>query len=166
MSNEQTQNWIELHRHFSERWNNWGKTTWETIKLNTLLSSALTSLSVYAIIYFYQSLQNLTVQDNILIRLLLMIIPILLFIINEKGQINYKRQCRRMYEMTSIVIKIEAKMGLYEDRTEKEFFNKDEWYVPDYWKNLNFSKSEDFVDYQMKKEDAFYQNMKWVFSLF
>lgn len=159
-------NWIELHRHFSSRWDKWAEVIWETIKLNTILSSALTSLSVYSVIYFHQLVDKISIETNIIIRLFLLIIPILLLMINRKSKKNYDRQCKKMYELVSIVIKIEEKLGLYENRLKKGYFRDDEWYVPDNWKKLCYSKSEKFVDNLMMSEDAAHQNMLWIFSIF
>ena len=162
---------VELHRHFTNQRISQANTGWETIKLNTVLSSALISLAVYSIIYVYTSEffwkpEVLTFQDRFVVRILLLLIPIILGFINWRLHRNFNRQCIRIYELASIVIKIEEKMGLHQERTEKENFPNDKWYVPDDWKDSCCCTSKKFVDDCMKKKDAFYKSMVWVFRIF
>jgi len=163
--------WIELHRHFSENWDYRSNSTWETVKLNTALSSALTSLATYSIIYlytnsfFWETSQFTTIERNV-VRTSLLLIPVILLIVNIMSYRNFKRQCKRMYDTLSVIIKIQEMMGLYDERSRKEKFPEDKWYVPNYWKSLCFSTSKDFVEDSMKNRDRYYKNMLWLFRIF
>jgi len=160
---------IELHRMFTSRWMAWGKTAWETIKTNILLSSALTSLTAYSIIYVYTSefFWEIPLLVRIAVRIGLTIVPIILFCTNRTFQNNFHRQCKRMYELAPIVFKIQDEMGLYAERpANRENFPNDEWYVPDEWKNLAFQKSKDYVNASMNSKDRFYKDMLPLFQLF
>ena len=163
---------IELHRHFSSRWLGWGKTTWETLKLNIILSSALTSLTAYSIIYIYTSeffweTPLLTQNIRLIIRIGLISVPITLILTNYIFHRNFHRQCKRMYQLTSIIIKIQEQMNLYAERpTNSKYFPKDQWYVPDEWKDISYQKSDEFVDDCMSKKERFYKNMLPLFYMF
>lgn len=168
---EQVNNWIELHRHFSNNWQFRSEMSWETLKQNMLISSALTSLAVYSIIYVYTSeffweTEAIISFDRLFVRVGLMVIPLILLFVNLMFHTNFRRQCRRMYLAASIVIKIEEEMGLYGSRRSREYFRNDKWYVPDEWKKQSHCSAESFVKVWMDKKDGFYQQMLWLFRIF
>lgn len=169
-----TDKWIVLHDHFSKNWETRSKNSWETIRLNTVLCSALISLTIYSIIYIYTSeffwnTEVLNSTDRILVRLGLISIPITLLFIDWRLHQNFNRQCRRMYKTATVVIKIQERLGLYSERINNGLFDQDKFYVPEEWvedhKN-KFQTGKKFVDHWMKEKDAFYKNMSWLFWIF
>lgn len=163
-------NWIELHRHFSENWLHRANRTWETIKLNTVLCSALISLAIYSIVYVYTSEffweTEAFTSGKVVIRLALVLIPMTMGFVDWRLHSNFNRQCRRMYYLASIIMKIEERLGLYSEYREREHFGFDRWYVPTKWKIYQDYTSDDYVQYWMNETDSFYKNMTWLFQIF
>lgn len=170
-SEDPNENWIELHRHFTQSWEFRSTRTWETIKSNIVLSSALTSLTIYSIVYIYTSeffwtTDLLTTYMILGVRIIPILIPMLLFFVNLMFYRNFRRSCERVYEILSIVIKIEEKLGLYSVRSSRELIYNDKWYVPDDWKNLSSCSSEQYVAKMMVEKNRFYKSMVWLFWVF
>ena len=117
-------NWIELHRHFSQNWHFRSERPWETVKQNIFVSSALISVAIYSIVYIYTSqffwdTRTLTIWDRRAVRLALMMIPTVLLIVNWMFWRTFEHHCRNMYRAFTVVNKIGIKLGLYEKRDEK-----------------------------------------------
>ena len=164
-------NWIELHRHFSKNWLQRADRSWETIKLNTILCSALISLAIYSIVYVYTSeffweTEAFPSSGKVVIRLALVLIPITMCFVDWRLHSNFNRQCRRMYTLASIIMKIEERLGLYSEYREREHFSDDRWYVPNDWQIYQNYTSDYYVQYWMNEPDSFYKNMTWLFQIF
>ena len=160
-------NWIALLKQFTEEWHSRSNNSWKSINQNTILSSALTSLYIYSNIYLYTSDSFLMVSLNerLFVRISLFIIPLVMFIINIKYSMNFKHQCKDMYENATVVFKLQEKLGLLNERDTKDKFPDDRWYVPSEW-IYSTDNSELFVDNMMKKTGGFYKRMNWLFILF
>ncbi len=77
-----------------------------------------------------------------------------------------------MYEQSSIFLKLEEKLGFWEDRDEdkRKGFTKKDKYFPDrykeYFTNEKWSNSEDFIKDIMARKDTLYGIMKNIFIIF
>lgn len=168
---DSSDNWVELHRHFSTNWHFRSERPWETVKQNVFVSSALTSVAIYSIVYIYTSeffwdTSTLTICDRFAVRFALMMIPAILFIVNWLFWRNFKRQCESMYRVSTVVAKIDEKLGLYEEREVKENYCDDKWYIPNDWKQKKHCNSKAFVDFCMRDNGGTYQHLLLLFRLF
>jgi len=83
------------------------------------------------------------------------------------GSKNFDRQCRRMYNEATIIMKLEERFGVLGERAEKirRHFPKEEKYVPTDWENT-WDTTKEYRDKMMSKNDAFYSNMSPIFKIF
>ena len=88
-------------------------------------------------------------------------------IFEKYGFENFERECRRMYEQTSILIKLEENFGFYGERPQKrKTLPADKLYIPRRWLCDQSQTDFQFVCNAMAKKDTLYGNMKPIFRIF
>lgn len=139
---------------------------WETVKLLVVLSSSIISITLGA--NFLMQTSEWFLKQSIIMKSFLtgstIILPGIMLIMLDTGKNNFTRECKRMYEHLSILIKIEEKYGMrgYRNKEHIKQFPEDKKYIvkrfDEIWKN-----SEQFRDKLTSTErDSFYYNMvKW-----
>lgn len=166
--NETNNEWLELYKKTNAERKIFAEKAWETIKIHIVLLSSLISITIGTLAVTHTSEIFLTLLDEkmkFLLNASLLILPIIMLRIIRTARLNFKRECKRMYEQISIIMKLEEKMGFLEERTENKQFKDDKGYFPkryyDKWDN-----SEKFVKDMMKRKDTIYRNMRQIFSIF
>jgi ABC-type multidrug transport system fused ATPase/permease subunit len=175
MAKEETEKPIELSDLYDKaqddlKYN--GDKAWESIKLCTALSSTLITVTL-GLLGAIDFLPINFIVKAVLI-LVLIIFPLMIKTIVTSLSKNFHRECRRMYENMTILMKIEDELPDRKDLSDSRNFTKEKKYIPHRWekdyissekeKNL-FSDTEDFVATLMEKKDALYSNMKPIFSI-
>ena len=164
MTKEDINKWVDFHKYIANRHRFQTERAWETIKLFILVFSSLISIYFTLIIAMFKF--EIIVKIPFYLRLfILSIFPFFLFLVCIVGWLNFRRQCRRMYELISILIKVQEKLGLLNSRTENKYFPEDKYYVSDGWLP-NQRNSQEFINDLMKKRDTFYGIMKKYFFIF
>jgi len=159
---------IELHRHFSQRHIVWGERGWETIKINVTINSTLlvATIGIMGVLYKNPPHNYPPKFSYMLLLSSPIIIPILLLWINEITLKNFKRECRRMYRNITILMKIEEKMGLYDERPESRILLKcDKYFIPSEFV-ICYPTSKEFIDAQMETEDRAFKMLSRLFCAF
>ena len=91
----------------------------------------------------------------------------------DYGKKNFRRECKRMFEFLTILIKLEEKHNITSAIRValREQFTSDDSYVPKRFKTKIFDTSENFIDSlvnEKKKgvndDDNFYRNMIPLFN--
>jgi hypothetical protein len=138
-----------------------GDKAWETIKLCiTLFSTLLTA--------FLGLLTAINFLGKSLVFVLIPIpFPIMMIIIVYFLSKNFERECSRMYENVTILMKIEDELPHRKDLREERNFKEENDYIPKKWKEIQYSDTEEFVKVMMdnKKKDSFFSNLKAIFSI-
>ncbi len=176
MAKEETEKSIELSDLYAKaqddlKYN--GDKAWESIKLCITLFSTLITVTLGLLGAINYLPVGFFVKASLIVTLI--IFPIMLIIIVDFLSKNFHRECRRMYENATILMKIEDELPQRKDLSDSRNFMNETKYIPYRWekdyispeegKNL-FSDTEDFVNKMMQKKDALYSNMKPIFSFF
>jgi hypothetical protein len=174
MTNEETEKPVELSDLYTKAQDDLeynGDKAWESIKLCITLSSTLITITL-GLLGAIDYLPNYSVKASLIF--VLIIFPIMMYYIVDVTSKNFDRECSRMYENVTILMKIEDELPERKDLSNRNF-TKENKYIPHRWekdyispqgeKNL-FSDTEEFVKKMMKKKDALYSNMKPIFSIF
>jgi len=135
-----------------------GDKAWETIKFTVTLSSAIIA-AIVGLIGVVISLTDLTSKIVLLVGLIL--VAIMLKEIVDFAERNFERECKRMYENMTILMKLENELPPRENKMNN--FEKEDYYIPEKWRTERYSDTDDFVN-KMLKEDRFYSNMKPLFT--
>lgn len=163
-----TNEWLELYRKTNAQRQFFADKAWETIKFHIVLLSSLISITIGTLAVIRTSEIFLTLLNEkmkFLLTVTLVILPITMLLIIRMARANFERECRRMYEQISIIMKLEEKMGFLVERTEREQFKEDNRYFPKrYYEPWN--NSEKFVDDMMKRKDTIHRNMGKIFTIF
>jgi len=107
-----------------------------------------------------------------LLTLILIVLPIVMIAFLDVGFKTFKRECRRMYEQSSIFFKLEERLGFWEDRDADKMktFPKEKKYFSDRIKDdfdpKQWDYSKEFIDTIMSREDTLYGIMKKIFNIF
>ncbi len=165
---------IELYKKTIKSQQFFAEKGWESIKFHILLSSSLVSITIGALVAMHTSsaFNELGYGARGLLVLILVVLPSLMIAIIELGYKNFVRECKRMYEQSSIFLKLEEKLGFWEDRDEdkRKGFPNEEKYFPDryreYFTNEEWSNSEDFIKDIMSRKDTLFGIMKKIFIIF
>jgi len=173
--------WLESYRQVKKARTFYAEKAWETIKFHILLSSSLISITVGAIALMHTS--DVFINHGLLWKVLLVamlsILPFTMLEILRVGSANFERECRRMCEQNSIIMKLEERFDLRAERTEREFpeseihavwgkqFPEDKTYVPERYLQ-KWNSSCEFVEWYMNpdRSDTFYGIMNRVFRIF
>ena len=168
MTKEETEKSIELSDLYTKaqddlKYN--GDKAWETIKLCITLSSMLITviLGLLEVINYF----SINFSVKVILILALIIFPIMMIKIVDVSSKNFYRECSRMYENVTILMKIEDELPQRRDLSDNRNFKEEKDYIPKRWKEIRFPKTDAFVDFMMddKKKDKFYSNMKPIFSI-
>jgi hypothetical protein len=140
-----------------------GDKAWETMKFSFTLSSALTTVIVSLLgVISYLSI-------SVIAKAFFMLIPILVAIIMKEfvdvTEKNFERECRRMYENMTILMKIEDELPQRKDKSDNRNFRDETKYIPLEWEKCKFSTTKQYVDEMMRQNDRFYSNMRPIFSI-
>ncbi len=139
-----------------------GDKAWESVKLCITLSSTLITivLGLLGVINYF----SINILVKVVLILALIPFPIMMASIVYFLFKNFKRECRRMYENMSILMKIEDELPQRKDVSKDRNFNEENDYIPSLWKGQQYAKTEDFVKATMSQSDRFYSNMQPIFS--
>jgi hypothetical protein len=137
---------------------------WETIKFFLTFSSTLFTVTLglfFAIQYF-----KLGSAMTSGLSLSLILIMIILVIFSKISEVNFARECKRMYENIAIIMKIEDEFGR---RIKRAVLKEEAYYIPDTWKQTKQDTTRDFVRSVMtpkqKTRDLLLQYIKYYFSI-
>jgi len=165
---------LELYKKTLKAQDFFAEKGWESIKFHILLSSSLVSITVGALIAMHTSsvFNGLKYEAKGLLTSILAVLPITMFFVLRVGAKNFTRECKRMYEQSTIFFKLEERLGFWQDRDKNQMkgLPKDDKYFPnrykEYFTNDKWSNSEDFVEDIMSRGDTLYGNMKTIFKIF
>jgi hypothetical protein len=170
MARDTESEWLEFYRKTASSMNFNATAGWETVKFHIVLSSSLISVTFVALVAI-QTSASLDYNLKHLFTLGLVVLPItMLFVVRQGGE-NFKRECERMYDQVSILMKLEDKFGFYEKRDgERHIFLNDDGYFPKkfygQWYSAKDVDSDKFREKMMSSSDTFYSTMRTVFMLF
>ena len=108
---------------------------------------------------------------NFFVKVILMVglipFPIMMERIVDYLSKNFYRECSRMYENVTILMKIEDELPQRRDLSDNRNFKGETDYIPNEWKKIKYPNTKAFVDAMMddKKKDKFYSNLKPIFSI-
>jgi hypothetical protein len=175
MDKEETKKSIELGDLYAKAQDDLkfnGDKAWETIKLCITLSSMLITVILGllgAINYF-----SINFFVKVLLIVALIPFPIMMKMIVDFLSKNFERECSRMYENMTILMKIEDELPERKDLSDSRNFMKETKYIPLKWekdyispegkKNL-FPNTEEFVKAMKQEKGKFYSNMRPIFSI-
>ena len=166
MSEEETEKSIELADLYAKAQDDLkfnGDKGWETIKLCITLSSTL----ITVILGLLGAINYLPI--NFFVKALLIValipLPIMMKIIVDVSKKNFHRECRRMYENMTILMKIEDELPERKDLSDNRNFKEETKYLPNEWENKPFPNTKAFVTAMMQGKDKFYSNMRPIFSI-
>jgi hypothetical protein len=136
---------------------------WESIKLCITLSSLL----ITVVLGLLEAITYFSTNFPVKIVLIFALVPFPILMIKTVDFLskNFKRECRRMYENITILMKIEDELPQRRDLGDTGNFNKEKEYFPDEWKKIKFLDTKEYVDTMMQRKDKFYSNMKPLFSV-
>ena len=141
---------------------------WESVRFHSVLLSSLISVTIGALVLTNTSEVFLTSLNGLaraLLTLSLVILPFTMLRLVQRGVTNFERECRRMYEQVSVLIKLEEKFGFFKDRTEKEQFPEETGYFPPRYYQ-KWTSSADFIKSVMSQKDSLYGHMGPIFDIF
>lgn len=167
MTKNLDEKWLEFYRRSNNIRYFFSDKAWETIKLHILLSSSLISVTIGALALMHTSGDYLALDKvmRFILVLLLVFLPVSMLLIVYQGSTNFVRECKRMYEQISIIMKLEEKLGLDGERTERKQFPKDDKYVPKRYDEI-WNDSNQFIKDMMSRKDTLYSNMFPIFRIF
>jgi len=170
MSENTNRDWLEFYKKAHNDQTFFAEKAWETIKLHILLSSSLISITVGTLVLMHTSevFFRFGAKERIILIGSLLILPITMILILYIGFRNFSRECRRMYEQASILMKLEEKFGFSVEKRAKERkqFLKDETYVPERYLEKIWDSSSEFIKDVMLRKDTLYGNMSPIFKIF
>ena len=168
MAKEETEKPIELSDLYAKaqddlKYN--GDKAWESIKLCITLSSMM----ITVILGLLDAINYLSINPLVKVLLIVGLIPFpimmerFVYFLSK----NFSRECSRMYENVTILMKIEDELPQRRDLSEIRNFKDEKEYIPYKWKKTKFPNTEAFVKAMMddKKKDKFYSNLKPIFSI-
>ncbi len=135
-----------------------GDKAWETIKFTVTLASAIIA-AIVGLIGVVYSLTDVVSKSVLLIALIF--VAFTLNKIVDFAEKNFERECRRMYENMTILMKLENELP---PRGNKSNFEREDYYIPEEWRKEQYSDTNDFVKKMMQGRDRFYSNMKPLFT--
>lgn len=141
-----------------------GDKAWESIKLCITLSSTLITVTLGLL----GAINYLSINFFIKALLIggLIIFPIMMKRIVNVSAKNFERECRRMYENMTILMKIEDELPERKDLSDSRNFKEETTYIPPEWKENNlFPTTDAYVKATMQRKDRFYSNMRPIFSI-
>lgn len=166
MPKEETMNSIKLADLYAKAQDDLkfnGDKGWETIKLCITLSSTLITVIMGLLGAINYLPINLFVKALLIVALIPL--PILMKIIVNISAKNFERECRRMYENMTILMKIEVELPERKDLSANRNFNEETRYIPGEWEDGRFPNAKAFVTAMMQRKDKFYSNMSPIFSI-
>jgi hypothetical protein len=170
MSENKDKFWIEFYKKVHDDKKFFAEKGWESIKFHILLASSLISITVGALIAVHTSdvflgLYNYT---RAIFTGFLIILPITMFLVLRIGLKNFKRECKRMYEQASILMKLEERFDFSGERTEKKKeFLKEKMYNPPRYYETKWNLTSSFIDDMLSCcKENFYCTMSRIFKTF
>jgi len=165
---------FEFYKRICVEKNFFADKAWETLKFHTILSSSLISITIGTLVLMQTSETfhklNLVMRGGLTLSLIFL--PVIMFFIIRTGSKNFERECRRMYEILAILIKLEEDFHFRERRPIKEddllksAFSKEAEYIPERWKGT-WGTTKEFIDRMIKCEkDSLYGIMNRIFLIF
>jgi hypothetical protein len=143
-----------------------GDKGWETIKFCVTISSTLITATVGLLTVINYLPINVVIKPV----LMLLLVPIMVIMerIVKVTKKNFNRECRRMYENITILMKIEDELPQRKDFKANRNFKEEKEYIPQDWKKMQYSNTDEYVKSWMgdKKRPTFYSSMSPIFSLF
>lgn len=154
---------VDLYRKAQDDVKFNGDKAWETIKFCVSLLSTLITITVGLIgVINYLSI-DVVVKALLTLSLISVIITMLKIV--DVTEINFDRECRRMYESMAIIMKIEDELPLRKDLGDRNFKQETE-YIPDKWKKTRFLSTKAYVNAMMERKDTLSSNMRRTFPIF
>lgn len=164
---ENINEWLEFYRKASNERQFFAEKAWETIKFHIVLASSLISITVGALSLMLTSEVFLILPKIIksLLTILVVILPITMLYVVGMGSRNFNRECKRMYEQISIIMKIEERLDLTQQRIKPKQFPRDTTYFPQRY-DEKWDNSCQFINTMMRRKDTLYGIMRGIFTLF
>jgi len=163
---EDLENWRAFYRKTSELRIDFATRGWETIKAYLLISGII----VAAFSSIATIVPEIAKSQSTLFRpfyyLSLFAFPMMIIIISYFFRANFYRECKRMYEQIAVLQLIEEKLGMYEERTTKVLFTRENHYVPEGWTQSKYGTVNAFIKGQMKEKERFWGIYKNLFVVF
>jgi hypothetical protein len=169
--------WDELYQKVLKEKHFFADKAWETIKFHTILSSSLISITIGALVGLHTSetFLELSIWKRLILLSILFILPYTMKKIIAIGFSNFERECERMYENSTILMKLEEKLGFFQEREKKEKLTlpQDKTYISPrsfedkaekQWKTTK-DFTRDMLNCVENKKNL-YCNMKKIFELF
>jgi len=164
--------WIEFYKKAHDDKIFFAEKAWESIKFHILLASSLISITVGALIAMHTSRDFLQLYNHTraIFTLFLIILPFTMVLILQIGLKNFKRECKRMYEQSAILMKLERRFGFDQKRTEeekKEVFFEEDTYNPRRYYEKRWNLTSSFINDMLSccKENL-YCIMNRIFKIF
>lgn len=166
MSNE---NLIEYYRKTWEHYEKNANYAWETIRLHTILSSSIISITIgtLSLLLTSETFQNQHLLLQIVLIASISILPVLMWELLTIGKKNFERECTRMYEELAIMMKLEEQLKINVERERGYIqFPEDKTYKPKRYFTL-WNNTESFIENMMNVDkENFYSRMSKLFNIF
>jgi len=165
-----SKDWLEFYKKTHNDKKFFAEKAWETIKLHILLSSSLISITIgtLALMHTSEVFLGFGTNEKSMLIAPLFILPFTMASILYIGSRNFDRECRRMYEQASIMMKLEEKFGfsVEEREEERKQFLEDKTYVPERYSEKIWNSSSEFIKDVMSAKDTLHGNMRRIFDIF
>jgi hypothetical protein len=165
---------VKLYEKILKEKHFFAEKAWETIKFHTILSSSLISITIAALVGLHTSetFLGLILWKRLILLSILLILPFTMKKVIVIGFSNFERECKRMYEHSAILMKIEEKLKFRKEREKTgnlTLFPEDKKYLSPRFFKKKWANTDKFIDDMLncnKKKDNLYCNMKKIFELF
>ena len=142
---------------------------WETIKFRTTILSTFITVTL-GLLSLINSLGINAVLKSFLTAVLV-IFPVIMLEIISVGETNFKRECERMYEAITIMMKIEDTFPSRGELNQHNRFPDEDKYLPRRYEEEreemgNWKNTEEYVNDMLSSPHHFYRNMKRIFPIF